>query len=278
MPEPLRLAVVTDIHHGEDKLTKRGSAALGLLDDFLAFAGDWGADVIIDLGDRISDIDADTDARLMREVADRFVGLNTPHAHLNGNHDVAFLGEEANFRLFGEPAGGRALEIKGWRLLFWQPDTVLRRRQPFRIRDADLAWLEAELPRSDLPTIVCTHAPLGGGSMVGNYWFQNNSDLARYPNEADARALLEAHGHVVLCLSGHVHWNSLHRANAIPYVTVQSLTESYTTAGAPAGAWATVELDDAIRFRAYGLDPIEFNLALRQPGEAWERPLGTFRR
>ena len=44
MPETLKLAVVSDIHHGEDKLTKRGSAALSLLDDFLEFAGGWGAE------------------------------------------------------------------------------------------------------------------------------------------------------------------------------------------------------------------------------------------
>ncbi len=41
MQESLRLALVTDIHHGEDKLTKRGANALELLDSFLSFAGDW---------------------------------------------------------------------------------------------------------------------------------------------------------------------------------------------------------------------------------------------
>ena len=30
-----RIAVVADIHHGRDTLTKRGTAALGLLDGFV---------------------------------------------------------------------------------------------------------------------------------------------------------------------------------------------------------------------------------------------------
>ena len=274
MLAPLKLALVADIHHGQDKLTKRGAAALGLLDDFLRWAGDWGADMVIDLGDRISDVDADTDARLLAEVAARFQGLNTPHAHLNGNHDVSFLGRSANDVVFKQPERGHAVEIKGWRLIFWQADVKIPYPEPFRIGQADLDWLAAELPKSDLPTVVFTHAPLGGGSMLGNYWFENNPEFSGYPNAGEARALLEAAGNVVLCVSGHVHWNSLNRVNAIPYLTQQSLTESFVTGGeAPAGAWGALELSDAIRWKVHGNDPIEMTLPLRKEGVCWVQPL-----
>ncbi len=46
MRADLRLAIVTDIHHGEPKLTKRGDRALDLLDRFLAFCADYGPDPI----------------------------------------------------------------------------------------------------------------------------------------------------------------------------------------------------------------------------------------
>jgi Icc protein len=278
MTEPLKLAIVTDIHHGEDKLTKRGSAALGLLDNFFAFAGDWGADLIVDLGDRISDIDAETDRGLMQDVARKFQGLNTPQAHVNGNHDVAFLGEDANLAQFREPAGGRVLELKGWRLIFWMADAFIPGSEPFRLRDADLDWLEAELPKSDLPTVIFTHVPLSGASMVGNYWFQNNPAFAGYPNADAARELIETQGHVALCVAGHVHWNSLHRAGAVPHLTLQSLTESFATSGEAAGAWGALELGDEIRWRVHGDDPIEMVLPMRQPGETWPTPLRKFRR
>jgi len=278
MPETLKLAVVTDIHHGDDKLTKRGSAALGLLDDFLRFSGEWGADMIVELGDRISDIDVETDARLAADVAARFVGLNTPHAHVNGNHDLAFLGEAANADLLGPDLVSRSVEIKGWRLIFWVADAYIPGATPFSLRPSDLEWLAAELPKSDAPTVVFTHVPLGEGSMVGNYWFQNNPAFARYPNAAAARALIEAHGHVALCVAGHVHWNSLHRVNAIPHITIQSLTESFATSGEAAGAWATLELGEDIRWRTFGRDPVEMVLPLRRPGEHWPAPLGPFAR
>ena len=277
MPEPLRLALVSDIHHGEDKLTKRGSAALGLLDDFFAFAGGWGADMIVDLGDRISDIDKATDTRLLADVAAKFVGLNTPHAHINGNHDVAFLGEEANAQALNQASGSYAIELKGWRLIFWQADAFIPYPEPFSIRRSDLDWLEAELRKSDAPTIVFNHVPLSTGSMVGNYWFQNNPEHSGYPNAGEARAVIEQNGHVVLCVSGHVHWNSLNRINAIPYVTIQSLTESFTTSGEPSGAWATLEISDVIRWQTHGADPIEVSLPVRSPQETWPEPLSGMR-
>ncbi len=277
MPDSLKLAVVTDIHHGEDKFTKRGGAALGLLDDFLAFAGDWGADMIVDLGDRISDVDAETDVGLLAEVAARFTGLNTPRGHVNGNHDLAFMDEARNAGALQAPASSWSTEIKGWRLIFWLADTHIPVPHPFRLRESDLEWLATELPKSDAPTVLFTHVPLGGGSMVGNYWFHNNPEHAAYPNAAEARALIAAHGHVVLGVAGHVHWNALHRVHGVPHVAVQSLTESFATGGEPAGAWATFELGDAIRWRTHGRDPIEMVLPLRSPGASWPEPLPPFR-
>ena len=280
MASPLKLALVADIHHGEDKLTKRGSAALGLLDDILRAAGDWGADMIVELGDRISDIDAATDARLLAEVSARFEGLNTPHAHMHGNHDVAFLGRDPNDRTFRQASRGHSVEIKGWRLVFWQADTKIPYPDTFRIQPDDFDWLAEELPKSDAPTVIFTHVPLGGGSMVGNYWFQNNPSFGGYPNADEARAIIEANDHVVLCVSGHVHWNSLHRVNAIPYLTLQSLTESFVNNGkAATGAWGQLELGDVINWRVLGRDPIEMKLPLREPGEHWAEPLESrFRR
>ena len=278
MREPLRLALVTDIHHGEDKLTKQGKSALSLLDSFLSFAVDWGADMIVELGDRISDVNRETDSQLLAEVASRFEGLNTPHSHLHGNHDVAFLGANVNSETFSQPASSYSVEMKGWRLIFWQADTFIPWPETFRIRQSDLAWLSDELQKSDLPTIIFSHVPLGSGSMQSNYWFQNNPEVGGYPNASEARAIIQSSGHVVLCVSGHVHWNSLNQVNAIPHITLQSLTESFTTSGEAAGAWATLEVNDDIHWRVYGSDPLELRLPLREPGHTWTSPLPKFRK
>ena len=65
----IRIAVVTDIHHGQDTLTKKGSAALPLLGRFIADAGKGGFDAVLDLGDRISDESPERDRALQAEVA-----------------------------------------------------------------------------------------------------------------------------------------------------------------------------------------------------------------
>ena len=66
MADTLRLAIVADIHHGEDHYTKKGSAALPLMGEFARFVRDARPDAVIDLGDRISDVSRDTDLRLER--------------------------------------------------------------------------------------------------------------------------------------------------------------------------------------------------------------------
>jgi Icc protein len=52
---PVKLAVVGDIHHGRDFGTKKGTAALGLLGQFVEHVNKAELDAVIDLGDRISD-------------------------------------------------------------------------------------------------------------------------------------------------------------------------------------------------------------------------------
>ncbi len=276
MPADLRLAIVTDIHHGAPKLTKRGDRALDLLDRFLAFCADYGPDMILDLGDRINDQDRQTDRRLLADVASKFQGLNTPHAHLDGNHDSDFLLPEDNADAFG--AGGHASrDLNGYHLVFWNASTKIPRPDPFRATEADLDWLAADLSATDLPTIVFSHVPFSGASMVGNYWFQNNPEHATYPNAAEIRDIVTSSGRVILCVAGHVHWNSLHTIDGIPHITIQSLTESFTTGGAAAEAWATLEIGDGtIRWQTFGLDPFEAVLRQRGPGDRWDQPLRRF--
>ena len=265
----LKIAVVTDIHHGTPRLAKRGDRALDLIDQFLAFCSDYGPDLIADLGDRINDQDQETDRRLLGEVAVKFRGLNTPHVHLDGNHDSDFLLPEDNAAAV-DSGKHASRDINGYHLVFWNASTKIPRPDPFCPSDDDMAWLAQDLASTNLPTVIFSHVPFGGVSMVGNYWFSNTPRFATYPNAAEIRQIVENTGHVILCVAGHVHWNSLHRVNAVPHITIQSLTDSHASGGEPAEAWATLEFGGGqIRWQTFGLDPIEMTLPIRKPGEAW---------
>lgn len=279
MADALKLAIVTDIHHGADTGTKRGSAALPLLRRFLGFADGWGPDAVLDLGDRISDVDPATDRALMAEVAAEFAPLRQPRFHLLGNHDVAFLGADENAAALGTDIRHRSVVVNGWRLVFWQADTFIHRPQGFRLRASDLDWLRAELAASAEPVLLFSHVPLGGGAMTGNYYFQENPQYGGYLLDGPAiRQAIAASGKVKLCAAGHVHWNALHTVDGIPFLSIQSLTETCTT-GDPAAAWATLELDeDEVRWRSFGLDGLSATLALPADGTRWAGILPPFDR
>jgi hypothetical protein len=52
----MKIAIITDIHHGPQSHTKEpGWDALQVMRDCIWHAGEQGADLILDLGDRISD-------------------------------------------------------------------------------------------------------------------------------------------------------------------------------------------------------------------------------
>jgi len=52
----LRIATVADIHHGAPSRTKRGDTALALLSRLAEWVNDEAPDLVLGLGDRISDV------------------------------------------------------------------------------------------------------------------------------------------------------------------------------------------------------------------------------
>ena len=112
--------------------------------------------------------------------------------------------------------------------------------------------------------------------MRGNYYFEANTRFASYTNTDEIVRILRASGRVALCVAGHVHWNSITRIDGIPFVTVQSLTESFPTDGEAAGAWALLELGEDLRWRTYGHDPIDVRVPLGGGNRRWAEPLPAF--
>ncbi len=276
MPETLKLAIVTDIHHGPNKLTKVGAAALPLLQDFRAFVEDYQPHFIAELGDRISDIDPQTDREQLEKVAEHFVGLPSPHWHLMGNHDRVHLSIADNAEVLGHDMGHHSIDLAGRHLVFWQMDCQIHRPQGFLPNQADLDWLRQDLAATNLPSIIFTHVPLDGGSLHGNYYFDNNVRSGGLPHAREIQALIRDAGNVILCIAGHVHWNDVNLIDGIPYITVQSLSECFTTEGEAAGAWATIEVDHEVRWRTHGQDPISLAVPVRGLNARWVAPLPSF--
>lgn len=253
-----RLAVIADIHHGPDTRTKCGEAALGLARDAVAAINASGADAVLDLGDRISDTDPDSDALRAAEVAEALSDLAMPRHHLDGNHDLDHLTRDENDRILGRAPGHSVVQAGEWDLVLWQPDPRLIRDgvRGLRLDDADFDWLSGTVRHAERPLVIASHTPVSPASMTGNYYFEDRPDLAVFPQAPQVRALLGEARVPVICLSGHVHWNTVAQENGIAYLTQQSLSESSTTGGHPAGAWGMLELGDDVTWRVMGRDPL----------------------
>ena len=271
--ERLKLAIITDIHHGPTRYTKKGDAALPLLVSLGKQIGASDSDLIVDLGDRISNVDHDTDLKLMAEVASIFGQMDTSRAHLLGNHDLHFLAHDENETVLGHSFQSYSLDIKGKHLVFWQIDLTNTYGDNSLPSEDDLNWLREDLERTALPSLIFTHVPLDDAAMVGNFWFQNNISAATLSNTQKARDIIELSGNVILCVAGHVHWNNISTIDGVRYLTVQSLTESYTTQGTVTGAWAEITLDHQLSWTVHGADPMHYKAPVRKLNAHWNEPL-----
>jgi 3',5'-cyclic-AMP phosphodiesterase len=259
----LRLALVTDIHHGHDTFTKKGSAAAPLMEEFRRFVIDGRVDAVIDLGDRISDVSGEADRRLEHEVAEMFAPIASPVFHVCGNHDRAHLSVADNVAILGQDLGHFAIDLGDWRLVFWRADTRIHPQCGFVLAEADLVALGRAVATADRPLAIFGHVPVSGHAQTGNYWFERNPASATYPDADRVRAILRSARVPVVWVAGHVHWNTLTMVDGIPHLTLQSLTETFTTFPEPAGAMAILELSDRILWEVSGRDGVRFDLPAR---------------
>jgi hypothetical protein len=249
----LRLAVITDLHHGRDTGNVKGPQALAVLEDFARSAHAAEPDAVIELGDRLTDENPVTDRAHLLEVARVFKRLPYPRHHLTGNHDL--LPQSDQEAILETTLANHSAELNGWKLVF--VDTF-DGTTGGSVTDQTVQWLEAEL-RTALPVAVFSHQPLHGEWLSGNPYFESDYRDHACPRGADAaRAVIEASKRVRVCIAGHAHWNDLRTVNGIPFVTLLSATESYWSRPEPSRAWALFTLAERIHVDVYGAQPEQY--------------------
>ena len=274
MKNTLKIAVITDIHHGPDRFGKKGDEALELLKSAIGKVNSMDIDLVVDLGDRISNADPANDRRHLADVASAFESLIPQRQHLVGNHDVVHLSVEEQERILDSSLQHHSLDRQGWHLAFWNASCKLHEGQGFFLEQDDLDWLAADLAATGLPSVVFSHMPVDTGSMVGNYYFERRfAHGEQHRNAFLARDLIEASEKVIAVVSGHVHWNQLHVMDGIPHFSLQSLSEAFTTHPHAAGSWALLTLGDTIEMEVFGRDPVWYRMPVKNPSHHWLSPM-----
>lgn len=267
----LKIALIADIHHGVDMGTKLGSAALTLLQPFVDWVNAIQPDLVVELGDRINDVDKDADLRFTRDVAYAFTAVQRPCVHILGNHDNYQLSREESEAVMQTTFASHSRDVQGYHLVFWNSAVHLFEDGGFRLVPDDLVWLEADLAATALPTIIFSHLPLDNGSMIGNFYFEKAVPRgAHYAEGAAARDVIERSGKVIACLAGHTHWNARNTIDGVHYITIHSLTESFTTHPYPTGAFGILAIDEYLTVEVFGRDPALHRLPIKPPGYHWQ--------
>ena len=275
----MKIAIITDIHHGPESHTKEpGWDALAVTRDFIWHAGEQHADMVLDLGDRISDTTREMDRQVTAEVAEVFKSFHGPRYHVLGNHDVNNLSIEDSEEILGQSMQSQVVDLGDVRLILWQPGVKITMGTGFPHAASGLPSLVEALEADERPAIIATHVPLSGHSQVGNYYFEANPQYSTYPDHTAVRAAVEATGKVALWLSGHVHWNTVTNVRGIQHITVQSVSERFTTFPMGAAAFAMLEIaDGSFTLDVHGNDPFHARLPFRKSGDRpWMQALGPF--
>jgi len=260
---------VTDIHHGLSFETKKSDEALVLLDKFVSRANEAQPDCVVDLGDRINDVDKETDYALMEDVAQKFKQLENRREHLLGNHDVKFLTAKENETILDAPTTSRSFNIGGWHLIFWSPNTQYSSQDGFPDDNDGILWLEDDLKRHPGPSILFCHVPQFSGQLRGNYWFEKNPWAARFPYADRILQVLSEHPGLQMTVGGHIHWPRLNTLHGIHHITLPSLIESFYTSGASCQAWTEITLGENIGLKISGTQRWEWQLPLRPHSQKW---------
>lgn len=274
----LRIALITDIHHGFDVPGKKGSKSLLLLDRFIRASKMLNADVVIDLGDRIIRSEADSDLFYLKQLKTHFNKLAAPLLHVHGNHDLCHLTRQQNEDVLGVPGDSYVRELANHTFVMWNPDVTIDPHKGLSLRPQDLEWLENALAEARSPCILSSHIPLDNddydNTSVQKY--DGKSFGSFYPQGPEARRIIEESGKVMMCFAGHRHRNRHLEINSVHYITRQSLVQcdqlpdkSFTP---PYEAFSMVDIrKDSVRVKGY-----ERKHILKPAGFEWKRKTFEF--
>lgn len=226
--------------------TRLGSTALPLLDTFAEeMTRRFKPDLIVDLGDRINDVEAGQDAERILTIRSRLESVGVPVLFLYGNHDLINVGPAEQQRLLGKKADFESLDFRGFHLILLNSQDPTLGGVGGTVSEKQLAWLEQDLRDSEGPVVVFCHHPLNEQETSPHWYFNTHPDFALAVNRERVRALLARSGRVRAVFSGHMHWNHTQVLDGIPYITVESLVCCGMTGGQPAGGFTEAVLEEA---------------------------------
>jgi len=228
----IKILIIADIHYGEDSnypKHKGGGYVNSFGSQFEKFLPKIHSlikesDLIINLGDLISEVDASFDLENYKKAL-KLLEVGKPVKHILGNHDVRHLTREKLVEVIGEKNPYYSFDLSGYHHIVLDSFKNLR-NEPCRITEEQISWLKEDLNKTKLSTIVYCHYPLDNQSIDNNYYFAGKPERAFIENKQEVRKIFELSGRVLAVFSGHLHFFHEEKINNIKYITAPSFSEN----------------------------------------------------
>ncbi|MCA9006990.1 MAG: metallophosphoesterase [Planctomycetaceae bacterium] len=223
----VRVGLVTDLHYADKppagsrhyretlaKLKEAASQFQSDRPDFVVFQGD-----LIDSGKSL-----EQEKKHLQTVVEAISAIPFPKYYVLGNHCVDQLKKEEFLQGVGQKESFYSYDQNGSHFVVldscFKSDGTPYGRKNFKWTDAnipaeELAWLQADLEKTSLPTIVFVHQPLD----------LKDTDAHAVKNSSAVRQVLEQSGKVTAVFQGHSHHNKYSEIKGIHYCTMVAMVE-----------------------------------------------------
>ena len=207
--EKLKLVIFSDLHYAPELPVNNGSKIDRKLIQFAEPVIDKlideininiKPDVVINLGDSVEDFnDKEKDLINLEYVWNKYKKINAKFVSCVGNHDLRSMDSRTeveeifgyNHSTFSFNLGGLHIVILG---TYVNNDMGTAEGGIYKtqyISNEDLEWLEKDLEKTTLPTIVCLHFGVAEDDMKGNWWFESCPETALLGNRQDLKNIIK---------------------------------------------------------------------------------------
>ena len=165
-------------------------------------------DVVFELGDRIIDVDRETDLRNTKAVYDAVDGsVSCPVYHVDGNHDFINITKDEIAEVLGNPRLPYSKVQDGWKFIFFDSLDPMIKGVGGEVGEAQLRWLEQQMNEDDLPKLVFSHHPLNYHQIHRNFLIPEGTyDLMSVRNSDRVKEIIEGGRNFIAHCAGHSHF------------------------------------------------------------------------
>ena len=225
----LRVALVTDVHYADadSKGTRHYRESLAKLNEAASVLRPRRPHLAVCLGDLIDSPptpSADGELAHLKAIDGVFRKLSYRRVYVLGNHCVAGLSKGTYLRTVRQRKSYFSFDLRGWHFVVldgcFRADGAAYCSGNFAWTDTEIpapqrAWLQTDLARNALPTIVFCHQRLD--------CIQPRHH--RVKSAQEIRRILASSGNVRAVFMGHSHQNALATLDGIPYATLEAMVE-----------------------------------------------------